>query len=105
APGMFPVAPENEGFQTRTARMVGGIAPALVAGAPGGPAGMLGSLATIASQAYENTFQDAMAKGASQQDAENAAGKSAMTQSAMMVAPVGRLLQTVPMPCRDGLMK
>lgn len=105
APGMFPVAPEQEGHLTGAMRMVGGAAPALAASAIGGPAGVLGSLAVIGSQAYESTYKDAVAKGAAPEDAEDAAGKAAMAQAATMVVPVGRLLQRVPVPLRDGLMK
>ena len=38
APAMFPVAPEREGIQTGVARMIGGVVPALAAGAPASPA-------------------------------------------------------------------
>lgn len=105
APGMFPVAPENEGIQTGVGRMVGGAVPALAGAAIGGPVGVLASLATIGSQAYDAAYQDAIAKGAPKEQAEDAAGKSAVAQAVTMVAPVGRLIQRVPMPLRDGLMK
>jgi hypothetical protein len=105
APGMFPVAAKNEGIQTGVGRMIGGAVPALVAGAVGGPVGVLGSLAVIGSQAYDGAYQDAIAKGATPEAAEDAAGKSAVTQAITMVTPLGRLLQRVPVPLRDGLMK
>jgi hypothetical protein len=103
APSLFPVDPANEGIQTGVGRMIGGTAPALVAGAPGGPVGILASLATIGSQAYDGAYQDAVSKGATHEQADDAAGRSALAQSALMVAPVGRLLQRVPVPLRDGL--
>lgn len=105
APGMFPVAPENEGIQTGVGRMVGGAVPALAGAAIGGPVGVLASLAAIGSQAYDAAYQDAIEKGAPKEQAEDAAGKSAVAQAVTMVAPVGRLIQRVPMPLRDGLMK
>ena len=104
APQIFPVAPENEGTQTGVGRLIGGVGPALAAGSMGGPAGILASLATIGSQAYDAIFQEATAKGASREDADNAAGKAALAQAATLAVPVGRLLQRVPMPARDGLM-
>jgi hypothetical protein len=103
APKMFPVEPQNEGIQTGVGRLIGGAAPALAAGAVGGPVGVLASLATIGSQAFDGAYQDAVSKGATHDDADDAAGKSALAQAALMVAPVGRLLQRVPMPMRDGL--
>jgi hypothetical protein len=103
APEMFPVDPANEGIQTGVGRMIGGAGPALAAGAIGGPPGVLASLAVIGSQAYDGAYQDAISKGASHEVADDAAGKSALAQAALMVAPVGRLLQRVPMPLRDGL--
>lgn len=105
APGMFPVDPANEGIQTGVGRMIGGAAPALAAGAVGGPAGILGAMATIGSQAYDGAYQDAISKGATHEQADDAAGKSAVAQAVTMTAPVSRLLQRVPMPLRDGLMK
>lgn len=105
APEMFPVAPENEGVQTGVGRLIGGVGPALAAGSAGGPVGILASLATIGSQAYDGAYQDAIAKGAPKEQAEDAAGKSAVAQAVTMVAPVSRLLQRVPMPLRDGLLK
>jgi len=102
APGIFPVSPENEGFQTRVASMVGGAAPAILATAATGPAGLLAGMATIATQAYDGTFQAAVARGASHEEADNAAGKNALAQAITMAAPVGRLLQRIPIPLRDG---
>ena len=103
APTLFPVDPAKEGIQTGIGRMIGGVAPAAVAGAVGGAPGLLGALAVIGTQAYDGAYQDAIAKGASHAVADDAAGKSALVQAATMVAPVGRLLQLVPVPLRDGL--
>lgn len=104
APGMFPVALEKEGFQTGVARVVGGAAPAVAGGLMGGPAGLLASAAAIGSQAYDGTYQDAITKGASHEDADNAAGRSAMTQVLTMALPLNRLV-TVPVSLREGLAK
>lgn len=101
APGMFPVAPEHEGIQTGVGRMIGGVAPAMAATAALGP---LGAAATIASQTYDGTYQDAIAKGATHEEADNAAGKSAVAQTLTMALPVSRLL-TVPVSLREGLAK
>ncbi len=98
----MPVSPENEGVQTGVARMVGGTAPAIAASAVGGP---LATMAVVGTQAYDNTYDDAINKGATHDEADAAASKSAVTQAALMVAPIGRLMQTVPMPFRDGLAK
>jgi hypothetical protein len=103
APTLFPVDPANEGIQTGVGRMIGGAGPALAAGAIGGPPGVLASLAVIGSQAYDGAYQDAVSKGVTHEAADDAAGKSALAQAVTMVAPVGRLLQRVPMPLREGL--
>lgn len=110
APAMFPIDPANEGIQTGVGRLIGGAVPALAATAAGsvvgGPVGgMLAGAAAIGSQAYDGTYQEAIGKGATPEQADDAAGKSAMAQAALMVAPLGRLIQRVPMPLRDGLMK
>ena len=103
APGIFPVSPENEGFQTRVLRTVGGVVPALLATAATGPVGLLAGMATIGAQSYDSTYQDAVAHGASDEEAVAAAGKNALAQAVTGAIPVGRLLQRIPVPWRDGL--
>jgi len=106
----FQVAPGNEGIATGAARLVGGIGP-LVAGAAGatvagGPvAGGMTLFSTAFSQAYDQTMRDALARGASTEDAEKAAGINATLQTAVMGVPLGRLIQNVPAPLRDGAVK
>lgn len=106
----FPVLPEHEGVQTSVGRLIGGSMPALAATAAGSavggpPGGILAGMATIGAQTYDTTYQDAIAKGATPEHAEVAAGKSAAMQAVTMAVPVGRLMQRVPMPLREGLTK
>ncbi len=105
APSMFPVAPENEGIQTGVGRMIGGVGPLMGASALGGPAGLLASAAAIGAQAYDGTYQDAIAHGATHVDADSAAGKSAIGQIATTIAPIGKLIPLIPVPLREGFMK
>lgn len=105
----FSVAPENESIQTGVGRMIGGAVPALVASAAGsaigGPVGgVLAAAATVGSQTYDTTYQDAVSKGATPEEAENAAGKSAAVQALTMALPISQLAR-VPVPLREGLAK
>lgn len=106
----FPVAPENEGLQTGAARLVGNLVPAVAATAAGtaagGPAGgVLAMAGVIGAQTYEGVYKEATAKGVSPEQAEDAAGKSAMAQIAAMVVPVGKVLPLIPVPLREGFVK
>jgi hypothetical protein len=101
AKATLPVSPENEGITTGVAGMVGGIAPILAAGAVGGP---IGAAAVIGGQAYHGTYQEAIGKGATPEQAEDAAGKSAAAQVLTMALPVNRLM-TVPVSLREPLAK
>ena len=102
ARGMFPIEPQNKGHITNALEMAGGAAPALLASAATGP---LGAMAIIGSQAYDGAYQDAISKGATHEQADDAAGKTALTQAALMAVPVSRVLQRIPVPFRDGLAK
>jgi hypothetical protein len=105
APSLFPVDPANEGRVTSVGRMVGGAGPLISLSALGGPVGVLTSMAVVGSQAYDGAYQDAIAHGASHQEADDAGGKSAMTQAAAMSIPFGKVLQLVPVPLREGFVK
>lgn len=107
---MFPVSPENEGYVTGTARMVGGMGPALLATAGGtavgGPVGgVLAGAAMIGSQAYDGAYQEAIGKGATPKEAEDAAGNSALGQIVAMSLPIGKVIPLIPVPLREGFVK
>jgi hypothetical protein len=105
APTLFPVDPANEGHQTGAMRMVGSAGPLIAAGALGGPTGLFASAAAIGAQAYDGTYQDAIAHGASHEDADSAAGKAALGQIATMSMPIGKVLPLIPVPLREGFVK
>ena len=105
APGMFQVDPAQEGHLTNIGRIVGGFAPIAAASTFGGPAGMLASAAAVAGQAYDGTYQDAIAHGATHDEADAAAGKSAAAQMSAMSLPIGRVMQLVPTALREGFAK
>ena len=106
----FPVDPALEGRQTGIARMIGGAGPVLAAGAlgtaVGGPGGgMLASMAAVGSQTYDATYQEAIGKGQTPEQADDAAGKAAMGQAIIMTVPLARIIPRVPMDLREGLIK
>jgi ddrB-like ParB superfamily domain len=110
APGWFPVAPETEGHLTNIGRMLGGTGVALGASALGtavaGPVGgVLGAASVIGAQSYDETYQDAIANGATHEQAEAAAGKAAMAQMGAMSLPIGRVLPLIPVGLREGFLK
>jgi hypothetical protein len=106
----MPVDPKLEGWQTGAARMVGGVLPAAGAGAlgalAGGPVGgVLASAAIIGQQAYGSAYDDAIAHGATHDEANDAAGKSALGQIITTSVPIGRVLQIVPVGMREGFVQ
>ena len=110
APTMFQVVPENEGIQTGIGRAIGGMGPAVAASAAGsavgGPVGgVLAGAVAIGSQAYDGTYQEAVAKGSSPEQAEDAAGKAAMGQIAALSLPIGKVIPLIPAPLREGFVK
>ena len=110
APGLFPIDPALEGHGTAVGRMVGGMAPALVAsaagGAVGGPVGaVLAGAAVVGSQTYDGTYQEAIAKGQTPEQADDAAGKSAALQMAAMSLPISKIIPFIPVPLREGFLK
>lgn len=102
---IFPVDPAQEGHVTGAARMVGGVGPFMAAGALGGPAGLLASAAAIGAQTFHAARADAIASGASDDDADAAAGKSALTQMAAMSVPISKVIPRIPLKLRDGFLQ
>jgi hypothetical protein len=106
----YPVDPANVGMQTKVAGVIGGAVPAVGAAAAGtvlgGPVGgaTMGA-AVVFPQSYHGTYQEAVAKGATPEQADAAATENAVIQAGIMSAPLGRLFQTLPAPMRDGLAK
>lgn len=103
----FPVSPEDEGIITRSLSMVGAlpgiIAPAIAGGVVGGPGGAIaGGAAAIAAQSYDATYQQALAAGKNPREADQAARTNAAVQAGLMAVPVGRVIQNIPAPLRDG---
>lgn len=110
APALFPVDPTLEGRGTSVGRMVGGIAPAMAAGAAGtvvgGPVGaIMASAALIGSQSYAGTYQEALDKGATPSEAEKAAGDNAVAQIAVMSVPLSKVIPLIPVPLREGFLQ
>jgi hypothetical protein len=110
APTMFQVAPENEGIQTGIGRAIGGMVPAVAASmagtAVGGPVGgVLAGAVAIGSQAYDGTYQEAIAKGSSPEQAEDAAGKAALGQIVAMSLPIGKVIPLIPVRLREGFVQ
>lgn len=103
----FPVEPQNEGLQTRVAGMLGGlpavIGSAVAGGVVGGPGGSIaGGAAAIWNQSYDSTYNEAINKGLTPDQADSAARTNATGQAALMTVPLGRLVQAVPVPFREG---
>lgn len=102
----YPIDAANKGFVTNVAGGVGGMLPMVgaataagAAAAPLGVAGAAGALTTMAvvgSQSYAATHNEALAKGATPQAADQAASLSALTQAGIMALPIGRVLHEVP---------
>ena len=111
----FPVAPQNEGIQTKVAGALGGLPPTIAAigigGLVGGPFGAAAAGGAvvggtfIAAQAYDSTYNEALSKGLPRADADAAATKDAAIQGGLMATPIGRLFDNVPAPVKDGFVK
>lgn len=103
----FEVSPENEGLVTGTTRLIGGLAPltlgAVAGAATTGGVGMLATMGILYSQAYDAGLKEAKAAGATDQQADAAAGRNAAAQSLLMAAPIGRLVQNLPAPIQQGV--
>lgn len=102
----FNVDPRQEGVLTGAARMAGALPPALLAGGAGavagGPAGGIAALtAVVFAQSYEGAYQEALQKGATPEQATQAAAKNGVIQSAVNVVPLTRVLNNIPAPLRD----
>jgi hypothetical protein len=102
----YPVDPAQQGLLTDTVGMAASLPAALVAGGVGalaaGPAGGIAGLtAAMFGQAYEATYQGAVAKGATPEQASEAASKNAAVQSVVNVVPLTRVLNNIPAPLRD----
>ena len=103
AQGM-PVDTSREGFQTAVARGVGNLAPAVAAGlTPGGVAAVAG---VIGAQSFDSSYRDAVAHGADQQTAYQAALTNGLVQAGIMSVPLSRALMRISDPIlRDGALK
>ena len=102
----YPVDPAQQGVLTNAVGMAASLPAALVAGGVGalaaGPAGgIAGMTAAMFGQAYEATYQGAVAKGATPEQASEAATKNAAVQSVVNVVPLTRVLNNIPAPLRD----
>jgi hypothetical protein len=102
----YPVDPAQQGLLTNAVGMAASLPAALVAGGVGAlvggaPGGIAGLTAAMFGQAYESTYQGAVAKGATPEQASEAASKNAAVQSVVNVVPLTRVLNNIPAPLRD----
>lgn len=81
------ITPTNQNLAERIAGGVGGFVPALGAMAVGGPA--MGA-AMFGSQGYQQAYTEAKSKGASEQQAHNAALENAAIQAGIGLVPFGK---------------
>lgn len=106
----FPIAPERQGFATNVIQGGTGMLPILLgaaaATAAGAPEAALPLIAaSVFPQGYDATFRDAIAHGATPQQADRAGLENGALQAATMSAPIGRLLSSLPAPIRDGAVR
>jgi hypothetical protein len=110
APGAMPVRPDLEGRQTSVLRQVGGVLPAMAAGAAGtavgGPVGgMLAAAAVAGSQGYNDTYDGEIAKGKTPAEAAAAGDKAALVNMAANSVPLSKVLPLIPVVLRTGFLK
>jgi N12 class adenine-specific DNA methylase len=103
----YPVDPRAVGFGTKITGALGGFIPIAAAGAAGtavaGPLGGAAAMTAVAApQTYDGHYQAAIAKGATPDQANDAATKAVELTTPLMFAPYGALFNKIP-GLRDGL--
>jgi hypothetical protein len=95
----FPVPKENEGLGTGVARTAAGVALPVAAGMLAGPAA---AAAVFYPQSFQAHYEEAKAKGASDDTATAAAHAGAAADTAVMAVPLHQALNYVPAPLKEG---
>jgi N12 class adenine-specific DNA methylase len=98
----FPVDQGQEGIGTTAGRMVGQMAPMVGAGMVGGaPAG----LAMVGLQTFHDTRQKAVTKGATPQQADQAAAYSSLAAVGIFATPLGLAAKSVLPELSSGVLQ